>query len=81
MCTLYSNYSGMSRYIHYSRCDTVLYGPIWKEDDVVEALEEKRIMGVGSDVYETEPPPDDHPLFKMDSFAGTPICPLTRKRQ
>jgi D-3-phosphoglycerate dehydrogenase len=47
-------------------------GPIWKEDDVVEALEEKRIMGVGSDVYETEPPPDDHPLFKMDSFAGTP---------
>ena len=47
-------------------------GPIWKEDDVVKALEEKRIMGVGSDVYETEPPPDDHPLFKMDSFAGTP---------
>ena len=47
-------------------------GPIWKEDDVVEALKEKRIMGVGSDVYETEPPPDDHPLFKMDSFAGTP---------
>ena len=29
-------------------------------------------MGVGSDVYESEPPPDDHPLFKMDSFAGTP---------
>ncbi len=47
-------------------------GPIWKEDDVVKALQEKRIMGVGSDVYETEPPPDDHPLFKMDSFAGTP---------
>lgn len=47
-------------------------GPIWKEDDVVKALEEKRVMGVGSDVYETEPPPDDHPLFKMDSFAGTP---------
>ena len=47
-------------------------GPIWKEDDVVKALEEKRIMGVGSDVYETEPPPDDHPLFKMDSFVGTP---------
>ncbi len=47
-------------------------GPIWKEDDVVKALEEKRIMGVGSDVYEMEPPPDDHPLFKMDSFSGTP---------
>jgi D-3-phosphoglycerate dehydrogenase len=47
-------------------------GPIWKEDDVIKALREKRIMGVGSDVYEAEPPPDDHPLFKMDSFAGTP---------
>ena len=47
-------------------------GPIWKEDDVVKALEEKRIMGVGSDVYEKEPPPDDHPLFKMEAFTGTP---------
>ncbi len=47
-------------------------GPVWKEDDVVRALEEKRIAGVGSDVYESEPPPDDHPLFTMDTFVGTP---------
>jgi D-3-phosphoglycerate dehydrogenase len=47
-------------------------GPIWKEDDVVAALKEKRIAGVGSDVYESEPPPEDHPLFKMDTFVGTP---------
>ena len=47
-------------------------GPVWKEDDVVKALEEKRLAGVGSDVYESEPPPEDHPLFKMDTFVGTP---------
>jgi D-3-phosphoglycerate dehydrogenase len=47
-------------------------GPIWKEEDVVKALEEKRMAGVGSDVYESEPPPEDHPLFKMDTFVGTP---------
>jgi len=47
-------------------------GPVWKEDDVVQALKEKRMAGVGSDVYESEPPPDDHPLFQMDTFVGTP---------
>ncbi|RJQ49742.1 MAG: hydroxyacid dehydrogenase [Desulfobacteraceae bacterium] len=47
-------------------------GPIWKEDDLVSALKERRIGGAGSDVYETEPPRKDHPLFKMDNFVGTP---------
>ena len=47
-------------------------GPIWKEDDVIRALKENRMAGVGSDVYELEPPPEDHPLFKMDTFVGTP---------
>ncbi|MBW1995515.1 MAG: hydroxyacid dehydrogenase [Deltaproteobacteria bacterium] len=47
-------------------------GPVWKEEDVVEVLKEKRISGVGSDVYESEPPPKDHPLFQMDTFVGTP---------
>jgi D-3-phosphoglycerate dehydrogenase len=47
-------------------------GPIWKEEDVVKVLQGKRIAGVGSDVYESEPPPNDHPLFKLDTFVGTP---------
>lgn len=47
-------------------------GPIWKEKDVVEALKEGRIAGVGSDVYEVEPAPQDNPLFSMDGFVGTP---------
>ena len=47
-------------------------GPIWKESDVVSALREKWIAGVGSDVYETEPISAHNPLLKLDNFVGTP---------
>ena len=47
-------------------------GPVWNEADVVRALQEKWIAGVGSDVFEVEPVSPDNPLFKMDNFAGTP---------
>jgi D-3-phosphoglycerate dehydrogenase len=47
-------------------------GPIWKEADVVSALEDKRIAGAGSDVYEIEPITPDNPLLKLDNFVGTP---------
>lgn len=47
-------------------------GVLWKEEDVIEALREKRIAGVGSDVYENEPINCDHPLCKMENFVGTP---------
>jgi len=47
-------------------------GPVWNEADVVKALEENWIAGVGSDVYEVEPSPGDNPLFTMDNFVGTP---------
>ena len=47
-------------------------GPIWNEADVVNALKSGRIAGVGSDVYEVEPPSPDNPLFSMDTFVGTP---------
>ncbi len=47
-------------------------GILWKEEDVIEALREKRIAGVGSDVYENEPINCDHPLCKMEDFVGTP---------
>jgi lactate dehydrogenase-like 2-hydroxyacid dehydrogenase len=30
-------------------------GPVWNEADVVAALQENRIAGAGSDVYEVEP--------------------------
>ena len=47
-------------------------GPIWQEADVVAALQEKRIAGAGSDVYENEPITADNPLLKLDNFVGTP---------
>jgi D-3-phosphoglycerate dehydrogenase len=47
-------------------------GPVWKETDVVRALEENWIAGVGSDVFEEEPTSADNPLFKLDNFVGTP---------
>ena len=47
-------------------------GPIWKEADVVTALEEHWIAGAGSDVYEIEPVSPDNPLLGLDNFVGTP---------
>ena len=47
-------------------------GPIWKEVDVVTALEEHWIAGAGSDVYEIEPVSPDNPLIALDNFVGTP---------
>ena len=37
-------------------------GPIIKENDLVEALKDEKIAGVGLDVYEKEPLPQDHKL-------------------
>jgi D-3-phosphoglycerate dehydrogenase len=47
-------------------------GPIWNELELYRALKEKKIAGAGSDVYEIEPVPKNHPLFELDNFVGTP---------
>jgi len=47
-------------------------GTLWVEADIVRALEEHRIAGAGSDVFEEEPPSPDNPLFELDNFIGTP---------
>jgi D-3-phosphoglycerate dehydrogenase / 2-oxoglutarate reductase len=49
-------------------------GPVWQEKDVVTALEEGWIAGVGSDVFEKEPTDPNNPLFKYPNFVGTPHC-------
>lgn len=47
-------------------------GPVWKEADIVAALQARRIAGAGSDVYEVEPVSQDNPLLRLDNFVGTP---------
>jgi D-3-phosphoglycerate dehydrogenase len=47
-------------------------GSVWSEVDVIAALQNKKIAGAGSDVYETEPVQPDNPLLKLDNFVGTP---------
>lgn len=47
-------------------------GPIVQHDALVEALREKRIAGAGIDVFPTEPPAKDDPLFEMENVLVTP---------
>lgn len=40
-------------------------GPVVRTDDLVEALRSGAIAGAALDVFETEPLPEDHPLWEM----------------
>ena len=47
-------------------------GPIVEEAALIEALRSRRIAGAGIDVYDSEPPPADHPYRSMDNVTLTP---------
>jgi D-3-phosphoglycerate dehydrogenase / 2-oxoglutarate reductase len=47
-------------------------GEVVDEFALAEALKEKKIAGAGIDVYQTEPPAKDHPLFGIDNVVVTP---------
>jgi phosphoglycerate dehydrogenase-like enzyme len=47
-------------------------GPLVNEADLVESLRGRQIAGAGLDVFEEEPPPADHQLFKLDNVVVTP---------
>lgn len=47
-------------------------GPIIDEAALIEALQQKRIMGAGLDVFEKEPVDRNNPLLKMDNVVLTP---------
>jgi phosphoglycerate dehydrogenase-like enzyme len=47
-------------------------GPIVVEADLIAALRSGRIAGAGIDVFDTEPPPPDHPFRTMDNVVVTP---------
>ncbi len=51
---------------------TTARGGVHKEDDLAEALREKRIAGAGLDVFLEEPPAPDHPLLGFDNVIATP---------
>jgi D-3-phosphoglycerate dehydrogenase len=51
---------------------TTARGGIHKEDDLFEALNERRIAGAGLDVFLDEPPDHRHPLLTLDSVVATP---------
>ena len=42
------------------------------EQDLIEALIEKRIAGVAVDVFDQEPLPEDHPYLQLDNVTITP---------
>ena len=47
-------------------------GGIINENGLYDALHEKKIRAAGLDVFEQEPPPKDHRLFKLSNVLLTP---------
>ncbi len=55
-------------------------GGIVVEDDILAALTNGTIAGAGLDVFATEPPSDDHPLFKLSNVITAPhMAGVTRE--
>ena len=49
-------------------------GPIIREADLIEALQNEKILGAGLDTYEEEPLPASSPLLQLDNVVTTPHC-------
>lgn len=47
-------------------------GGVVSEADLAQALKDKIIAGAAVDVYEEEPPAEDHPFFGLDNVVVTP---------
>jgi D-2-hydroxyacid dehydrogenase (NADP+) len=47
-------------------------GPIADEDDLIDALDAGAIAGAGLDVFETEPLPEDNPLWDFENVIISP---------
>jgi phosphoglycerate dehydrogenase-like enzyme len=49
-------------------------GPVIDEAALVRALSERRIKGAALDVFDCEPLPDGHPLYKLENVLLSPHC-------
>jgi phosphoglycerate dehydrogenase-like enzyme len=47
-------------------------GPLVDEAALIAALENKRLLGAGLDVFEQEPLPADHPFRRLPNVVATP---------
>ncbi len=52
----------------------VARGPVLDTDALVQALNSGYLGGAAVDVYDQEPPPEDHPLFSCEQVILTPHC-------
>ncbi len=59
----------MKRSAYFINCSR---GEVVRESDLVAALEAGEIAGAGVDVFETEPPSQDNPLFQLPNVIATP---------
>jgi len=68
----------LSRERLFNRCKPNLLvvndsrGEVVDEYALADALKQKKIAGAAIDVYQTEPPPKDHPLFGLENAVLTP---------
>jgi len=51
---------------------TAARGGIHDEAALTQALQQRQIAGAGVDVWDVEPPPDDHPLLSLDNVVASP---------
>lgn len=49
-------------------------GGLIKENDLIQAVKDKKIKGAALDVFETEPLPADSPLLKYNNIIVSPHC-------
>jgi D-3-phosphoglycerate dehydrogenase len=50
----------------------VARGPVVQESALIDALRSRRLAGAALDVFDAQPPPDDHPYWQMPQVLMTP---------
>lgn len=71
---IFSNCKQGAYYINIGR------GATTHTEDLIAALKSGQLAGAGLDVFETEPLPQDHPLWEMEQVVITPHCAGTTDR-